>query len=111
MPVKFTESLVDSGIAILLDSIDKKQAYFDDAVKYLAVFFLEGMFMRDWIRNKMEGLQTETNIKDISASAASKIVAFYAYDWLMGEKIDFGIIKKSVMVSVGTGVTKYFFNI
>lgn len=111
MPVKFTESLVDSGIAILLDSVDKKQAYFDDAIKYLVVFFLEGMFMRDWFRAKMEPLQTEANIKDISASSVSKMVGFTAYNWLMGDKIDFGIIKKSVMVSVGTGVTRYFFNI
>ena len=109
--VSFTESLVDSGIAITLDSIEKKTINFDEAIKYLLTFFAEGMFMRSWIRVKIEGIQTEKIIKDISASAISKMVALGIYNYFSGEIVGFGIVKKSVIVAIGTGVFRNFFAI
>ena len=108
--VSFTESLIDSGIAIVLDSIDKKAAFFDDAIKYLLVFFGEGMFMRAWIRVKIEGLQTEKIIKDISASAISKMGGLSIYNYFTGDPLNFSVVKKSVMVAIGTGVFRNFFS-
>lgn len=109
MSVSFTESLVDTGVAILLESIDSKKIVFDEAIRYLLVFFTEGMFMRAWIRNKIEQLQTEKIIKDIAASAISKSIGLSIYEWLVGGQINFKVVKTSVMVAVGTGIFRYFF--
>ena len=67
--------------------------------------------MRDTIRNKIDFIQTEPIVKNITASAASKAIAIGFYDYFSGKSVDTGIVKPAVMAAVGTGLIKYYFNI
>jgi len=109
--VTFTESVIDTGVFAGMDSFEKKKIDLDNGLKYGIVSFGEGMLMRDTIRNRIDGIQTEPIVKNIAASAISKSLGLGIYEYFSGGSIGMEIVKKCVTAAIGTGIVKYYFNV